>query len=621
MDRREWKELRRNWVARLLPPLATLLIRLLSLTLRYRIHVAEETRKIFQAGKPVLFAFWHGRMIIMPPVYHKVCGKGGKDAWIMVSRHWDGELIARTVKPFRILSARGSTTRGGREALHELIEKARLGHTIGITPDGPKGPLYTVQPGVVRIAQLTGTPIVSLTWAARPRWVASSWDRFQIPVPFARVSVFFDAPYYAPQSETEEELEACRVRLEARLGEVTDRMEAEVKTADEQGGMSALWAWGKGLVSRFEKNVRTALQHLWTHSSPKGPGSLLFGVLLTPLSYLYGLVLRLRRNLYRRGVLATRRAGLPVISIGGVRVGGSGKTPFAMWMARKLSERGTRVVLLTRGYGRRRKQDTILLTRKGLDRQDPLDCGDEPYLLAHNLPDVPVAVDGDRYRAANLAEKWLSPDLFLMDDGFQHLRLARDFDIVLVPGDEDLSGAACLPRGPLREPLAALKDADVLVCISSEGDPWCRTLEADVPVHMAKLVPTGLHRLDDRGEVDPRELTGSKVGAFCGIARPEVFWRTLDGMGLGAGSRMDFPDHHPYSEQDHEDLLRLLSDSDWIVTTEKDAVKLRRYSWPEGKVLFVRLDLILEDEPAFWERLETRGVLVKRGARLGREGV
>ncbi len=227
MDRRKRKELTRRWLVRLLPPLVTLVIRFLSFTLRYRIHVAEETRKIFQAGKPVIFAFWHGRMIIMPPVYHKVCGKEGKDAWIMVSRHWDGELIARTVKPFRILSARGSTTRGGREALHELIEKARMGHTIGITPDGPKGPRYTVQPGVVRIAQLTGTPIVPLTWAARPRWVASSWDRFQIPVPFARVSVVFDEPFYVPHDGSEDALDACRIRLEARLGEVTDRMEAE----------------------------------------------------------------------------------------------------------------------------------------------------------------------------------------------------------------------------------------------------------------------------------------------------------------------------------------------------------------------------------------------------------
>jgi tetraacyldisaccharide 4'-kinase len=244
--------------------------------------------------------------------------------------------------------------------------------------------------------------------------------------------------------------------------------------------------------------------------------------------------------------------------------------------------------------------------------------------LAQRLEDVPVAVDGDRCRAAKLAQKQFSPDLFLMDDGFQHLRLARDFDIVLVPGDEDLSGAACLPRGPLREPLSALKDADIVVPISVDGvaegtpretgDPWWRTLESDVPVHVATLVPAGLCRLEDESPVDPRELAGSKVSAFCGIARPGAFWKTLERMGIEAFDQRDFPDHHPYSKQDHEGLLSLLSVSDWVVTTEKDAVKIRRYPWPGGKILFVRLDLMMEDEQAFWATLETSGVLV-RGAK------
>jgi tetraacyldisaccharide 4'-kinase len=623
MDRRKRKEIRRRWLARLLPPLATLVIRLLSLTLRYRIHVAEETRQIFLAGQPVIFAFWHGRMIIMPPVYRKVCGHGGKPAWIMVSSHWDGELITRTVKPFRILAARGSTTRGGREALQELVEKACQGHTIGITPDGPSGPRYKVQPGVVKIAQVSGTPIVPLTWAARPRWIASSWDRFQIPLPFARVSVAFDEPFPVPGSGGAEEMEACRARLEARLGAVSDRMEAEVREAKEAGGMRARRARVKRDLVRFEARLRRAVQSYWTPSSSRGTGGRLMALLLTPLSRLYSVVVRARRFLYRKGVFSARRVGPPVISVGGVRVGGSGKTPFIMWMAQRLSERGCRIVLLTRGYGRRRKQNTVLLTGQDVAQWDPLDCGDEPYLLAQRLADVPVAVDGDRCRAANLARERYSPDLFLMDDGFQHLRLARNFDIVLVPGDEDLCEAACLPKGPLREPLSALKDANLVVSISADGlghgavqgagGPWRRCLELGVPVHAARLVPAGLYRLEDRSRVDPRELSGSKVSAFCGIARPDAFWKTLEGMGLGVVSRRDFPDHHPYVQEDHEDLLQILSVSDWLVTTEKDAVKIRRYPWPEGRLLFLRLDVILEDERGFWDVLEACGLPSMRG--------
>ncbi len=629
MDRKQRKELRRKWLARLLPPVATLLIRLISLTLRLRIHVAEETWKIFEAGEPVIFGFWHGRMIIMPPVWRKVCGKQGKPAWIMVSQHWDGELITRTVKPFGILAARGSTTRGGREALQGLIEKACQGHTIGITPDGPKGPRYTVQPGVVRIAQLSGMPIIPLTWAAQPRVVASSWDHFQIPLPFSRVSVIFDEPFRVPAGGTEEEYEACRARLEERIGNVTDRMEAEAQARREEGGLAALGKWCSGAVNRIEEGLRNALQKLWTPSSAKSTGSLVLGMLLTPPSWIYSLVLRLRRELYRRGILETKQAGLPVISIGGVRVGGSGKTPFAMWMARKLTERGSRVVLLTRGYGRQSKEDTILLTPQELARQDPRDCGDEPYLLAQNLPDVTVAVDGDRVRATTLAKQWLSPDLFLMDDGFQHRRLAREFDIVLVPGEENLSEAACLPRGPLREPLSALTDADVVVCVNSDGGgqdspekssaPWWQSLEPDVPVHVARLVPVGLSRVEDRIGVYLKDLAGRKIAAFCGIARPASFFNTLEGMGLEVGSRREFPDHHPYSESDFEELLGLLAESDYLVTTEKDAVKLRSYALPKGKVLYVRLDLVLEDEPDFWQRLESKGVLLKKQSRQGEE--
>lgn len=626
MDRKKWKETKRRWLAVLLPPLATLAIRLLHFTLRYRIHVAGETRRILEEGKPVVLAFWHGRMLILPPVVRKVCGKSGMDIWVMISRHWDGELIARTVRPFRVFSARGSTTRGGREAMQELVEKGRTGHTVAITPDGPAGPCCTVQPGVVRIAQLTGLPIVPLTWAARPRWVASSWDRFQIPRPFSRVSVAFDEPIRVAAGQGPDGLEACRALVGERLGQATDRMEAEAETRLRQGWVHVLGQGGKGLVSGLKAGLPTRLQRFWESSpSERGTVGRIAGLVLAPLAVLYALVVQARRSLYRRGFLPARRVGRPVVSIGGVRVGGSGKTPFAVWMAGRLSERGARVVLLTRGYGRRKGRGTLLLTGKEADRADPLECGDEPLLLAQNLSDAAVAVDGDRGRAAKAAGKRFAPDLFLMDDGFQHLRLARDFDIVLLPADEDLSGAACLPGGPLREPLSALHDADVVVCVfSRRGEegmgrgteiPWWSAFTAGVPVHAARLASAGLCRLEDRSEVEPQRLEGASVGAFCGIARPAAFWRTLEGMGLQVVRRRDFPDHHPYSGEDYRNLLSLLAESDWLVTTEKDAVKIRRFPWPEGRVLFVRLDLILEDEPAFWARLESAGVVAKGGAR------
>jgi tetraacyldisaccharide-1-P 4'-kinase len=169
------------------------------------------------------------------------------------------------------------------------------------------------------------------------------------------------------------------------------------------------------------------------------------------------------------------------------------------------------------------------------------------------------------------------------------------------------------------------------VCVSSDGrkeegrcvsdEPWWRALEKDIPVHRAKIVPAGLHRLEDTGQVDSQDLAGRRIAAFCGIARPNAFWKTLDGMGLKLVSRRDFPDHHPYSEQDHQDLLGLLEDSDFVVTTEKDAIKIRRYRWPEGKILFLRLDLTLENEPAFWARLEGKVPRTKGDGTQGERGI
>jgi tetraacyldisaccharide 4'-kinase len=166
-----------------------------------------------------------------------------------------------------------------------------------------------------------------------------------------------------------------------------------------------------------------------------------------------------------------------------------------------------------------------------------------------------------------------------------------------------------------------------VVSISSEGEqkghpqasgtPWWEGFELGVPVHRARLIPAGLHRLEDEGPVDRRELEGCKGAAFCGIARPVSFWRTLEGMGLEIDCRMDFPDHHPYLEEDHHTLMELVTTSDFVVTTEKDAVKVSRYSWPADKMLFLRLDLVLEDESAFWERLEKKVPQIRRGSGKG----
>lgn len=356
------------------------------------------------------------------------------------------------------------------------------------------------------------------------------------------------------------------------------------------------------------------MQAFWNQSFDRGGWGRGLALVLTPFAWIYGRVARIRRSLFQKGVFKQRRLSLPVISVGGLRVGGSGKTPFALWLAQRLTEKGYRVVILTRGYGRKRKRGTQILTNSNLEKWNAEDCGDEPYLLAASLPDVPVAVNADRFQAGRAALKTFPVDVFLLDDGFQHLRLARDLDLVLVP-EEDSSRTTCLPKGPLRETFAALNHANILVRMADSGrDPTAGSdsersracMKRDIPIFSARFEAEGFFTVDGNHRVDPGQ--GSRVLAFCGIARPFSFWKTVEESGLKIHHRIHFPDHHPYSDKDHQAILQLLPEVDWAVTTEKDAGKIVRFGWPTGKVRFLRRRLVMENESAFWEKMELAGL-------------
>ena len=376
-----------------------------------------------------------------------------------------------------------------------------------------------------------------------------------------------------------------------------------------------------GLFSSLDREVRRALQGYWDSPAPGARGRLL-GLALWPWAWLYEAVHRVRRLLYRRGVLPRRRLPRPVVSVGALRVGGSGKTPFVLWMAERLQRQGYRVAILTRGYRGSAKQGTRILLGPNLPAASAEEAGDEPCLLARSLPDVPVAVNRRRFEAGLAVLRSFPVDLFLMDDGFQHLELARDCDLVLI-GEEDPGRLACLPRGPLREPASALADASVVVRLTPAGVPAPASPgaparsqgrgAAPAPVHRANLQAGPLCALGGGSPVDPGLLRDRRVLAFCGIARPAYFWKLLAARGLRVEQRLAFPDHHVYSPGDCEDLVRRLSSVDLAVTTEKDAVKIAGLAWPEGKVFFLRVEVVMEDEGAFWDQLERAGVLGRGG--------
>jgi len=247
------------------------------------------------------------------------------------------------------------------------------------------------------------------------------------------------------------------------------------------------------------------------------------------------------------------------------------------------------------------------------DRWDPDRCGDEPCLLAASLGDVPVVVDADRYRGGVNAMRFFPVDVFLLDDGFQHLRLARDCDIVLLPEGDDPARTACVPRGPAREPASALQDADILVCVGTGAGPapaalaGCIERYAEAPVVFdAAMVPGDLRVLGGDGKVDPASLQGERIFAFSGIARPRAFRSSLEQTGLKVEAYVTYPDHHRYTDRDHRELVERLAGFDRAVTTEKDAVKLSRFPWPRGKVLVLGVRPVLGREDDFWKVLKAR---------------
>ena len=274
------------------------------------------------------------------------------------------------------------------------------------------------------------------------------------------------------------------------------------------------------------------------------------------LSAIYGGVVGTRNALYDRGVLRARRLQGPVISVGNLSAGGSGKTPFVMLFGELLKARGVKIDVLSRGYGRRSK-GVRLVDPAGL----PQEFGDEPLLIARKLQ-VPVIVAEDRYEAGRFAESRFGVQLHVLDDGFQHRALARDFDIVLVTPQD--AKDQLLPSGRLREPLGALRRADAVVLSSGAS--------ADSFPAEGKLV----WRV--RRGIVPQNVPARPV-VFCGIARPQNFVLQLRAANIEPVAEAFYRDHHAYSEKDVHELLALKqrSEAGGFVTTEKDAVNLGGY--------------------------------------------
>lgn len=293
------------------------------------------------------------------------------------------------------------------------------------------------------------------------------------------------------------------------------------------------------------------LENIWYEGRP-------ISLLLIPVSWLFCLLVMLRRAAYRAGILRTHRIGVPVIIVGNLTVGGTGKTPLVIWIANYLTEHGMHPGIVSRGYGGKARQWPQQVRRDS----DPVVVGDEAVLIAR-YSKCPMAVGPDRVAAANALISSSNVDVILSDDGLQHYRLGRDIEILVLDGIRRFGNGFCLPAGPLREPLSRRELVDMVVVngLGGRGE-HSMNYECDAI--------TNLHEPQKRAGF--ADFEGKLVHAVAGIAYPERFFSMLRRKGLRVIEHI-YPDHHQFTDKDLQ-----FGDVAPVLMTEKDAVKCERFA-------------------------------------------
>ncbi len=338
-----------------------------------------------------------------------------------------------------------------------------------------------------------------------------------------------------------------------------------------------------------------------TRTAINGPA----GTIMAPLSLVYGAGVRLRLSLYRTGVFKTHRLPCTVISVGNITAGGAGKTPMTMHIAGLLKKRGVSVVVLSRGYKRSSKGVAVVSDGANI-LLGPMEAGDEPYLMARRLKGVPVIVGEDRVKAGEYAIRKFSPKCILLDDGFQHIRLFRDLNILLVDSKGAFDNDRLLPAGLLREPVGGIARADLVMV---KGDKLRahdeeRLKDFKLPTLGFHYRVTGASGLKKKKKLTPDKLRGLEVFALAGVAKPGAFLETLKELGVSVKGKRLYRDHHSYSLADFNSIKTAAAKAELIVTTEKDGVKLERFTEDKGQTPIYTLSIEVVMDTADEEALE-----------------
>ncbi len=484
----------------------------------WRFHqLADSAVRPDPRQQPVIFAFWHEHLLSLARLHAR------EGTSVLVSRHQDGEIISRLLLDLGYSLARGSSTRGGATGLREMIRIGREGRALAFSPDGPRGPRRRCKPGVVKAAAETGLAIVPVGVSASRVWRLSSWDRFMIPKPGARVYVSYGNPIRISNVDDPSLADGVE-RVERALNLEVERCERRAASP-----------------SRTLRRVETRVRRAWK----RHPGPLLRGA-----EAVFASGAEARHFLYDAGVMTARRAPFPVLSVGGLTVGGSGKTPLAAEFARWLADDGHTVAVLTRGY-----PDELALHRAM-----------NPLALVMGHPDR---------RAAALAAAKSGATVAVLDDGFQHRCLARDLDVVMLDLDAiRRTNRRRLPAGPFRERIGALMRAHVIVLAERDIDgaagarlaEWIGRRYPATGFAHCWLVPERLVPVNRAAAATP---TPRPTVALTGIMKPNLFFEHVDRICADVAHRHALPDHTAPDAEDMEEAIAEAG-SQGVVVTRKD---------------------------------------------------
>jgi len=341
-----------------------------------------------------------------------------------------------------------------------------------------------------------------------------------------------------------------------------------------------------------------------------------FEWMLFTCSQVYRLGVRLRVCLYDRKLLKQNSLPCKVLSIGNITVGGTGKTPMVSYVANLLRGLGLKVAVISRGYGGHAQRSGGIVSDGMTTLMGPQASGDEPQLLASKLKGIPLLIGKDRHRAGKEAMSRFGASVLVLDDGFQHLALKRDLDLLLIDSTRPFGNGHCVPRGPLREPVSQIKRASAFVLTRWTGDSHLdgqrSILEVHAPgrpVFRCRHVPETLFVAGQEKPIDLATLKGQRLFAFSGIARNESFRETVSGLGGNIVGFLEFSDHHRYARRDIEFIWKRATDHmvDSIITTEKDFVNMGTEIPSTPRLLVLGIGISFgDDAEAFASYLKTK---------------